>query len=184
MYFQKVISRKTFFKLFFCWLLEGRWQKQDPDPNPDPDLLVRGMDLRIRIKTKIYWIRNTKSGSGRIDIILADPDRHRDRHPGHADPDPDPYPFQPKASRITPVLWIRIRVDPHQFAVNRVDVKRRIRIWVQGMRFCNTASMFPSLAMLSFQHFTGDLIRDPEVCEFWQRLFELLVQGIQITQIF
>jgi hypothetical protein len=62
------------------------------------------MDLRIRIKTKIYWIRNTKSGSGRIDIILADPDRHRDRHPGHADPDPDPYPFQPKASRITPVL--------------------------------------------------------------------------------
>ncbi len=60
------------------------------------------MDLRIRIKTKIYWIRNTKSGSGRIDIILADPDR--DRHPGHADPDPDPYPFQPNALRITPVL--------------------------------------------------------------------------------
>jgi hypothetical protein len=60
------------------------------------------MDLRIRIETKMYWIRNTKSGSGRIDIILADPDR--DRHPEPADPDPDPYPFQTKASRIKSVL--------------------------------------------------------------------------------
>ncbi len=34
------------------------------------------------------------SGSGRIHIILADPDPNRDRHPGHADPDPDLYPFQ------------------------------------------------------------------------------------------
>ncbi len=116
MNFQKVISGKTFFKLFFCWRLEGQWQKQDPDPNPDPDPLVRGMDLRIRIKTKMYWICNTKSGSGRIDIILADPDR--DRHPGHAGTDRDPYPFQPKSSCFTPVLWIRIRGDPSVFCIS------------------------------------------------------------------
>jgi hypothetical protein len=50
MYLQKVISRKTFFKLVFCWRLEG----QDP--------FVRGMDLQIRIHTKMSWIRNTAKG--------------------------------------------------------------------------------------------------------------------------
>jgi hypothetical protein len=39
MYLQKVISRKTFFKLVYCCRREGLCQKKlDPDP------LVRGMD--------------------------------------------------------------------------------------------------------------------------------------------
>ncbi len=47
-------KQKFFFKLVFCWHLEGQWRKrQDPDP------LVRGMDPRIRIPTKRSWIRNT-----------------------------------------------------------------------------------------------------------------------------
>jgi hypothetical protein len=33
MYLQKVISRKSFFKIVFCWHLEGQGRKyQDPDP--------------------------------------------------------------------------------------------------------------------------------------------------------
>jgi hypothetical protein len=54
-YLQKVICRKTFFKLVFCWHLEGKYKDPDPDP------LVRGMDprIRIRIQTKMSWIRNT-----------------------------------------------------------------------------------------------------------------------------
>ncbi len=56
MYLHKVISRKTFFKLVFCWSLEGQWRKQQ-----EPDPLVRGMDpgIPIRIHTKMSWIRNT-----------------------------------------------------------------------------------------------------------------------------
>jgi hypothetical protein len=62
MYLQKVICRKTFFKLVFCWRLEGQlFELQDPDPHRDPDPLVRGMDPRIRIHTKTSWIRNTGS---------------------------------------------------------------------------------------------------------------------------
>jgi hypothetical protein len=60
MYLQKVISRKLFEKLVFCWHLEGQRRKeQDPDPDP----LVKGMDPRtqiwIWIHTKMSWIRNT-----------------------------------------------------------------------------------------------------------------------------
>jgi hypothetical protein len=61
MYLQKVISRKTFFKVSFFLHLEGQWRKwQNSDPNPDP--FVRVMDpriqIRIRIHTKMSWIRN------------------------------------------------------------------------------------------------------------------------------
>ncbi len=37
---------KKYTKLFFCWRLEGHWQKEQ-DPEPDP--LLRGMDPRIWI---------------------------------------------------------------------------------------------------------------------------------------
>jgi hypothetical protein len=80
----------------------------------------------------------------RIDIILAD----QDRHPEPADPDPDPYPFQPKAAPITHQCcesgsaWIRIR-----FAAYRINMKRRIRICLQVMRFRYTVSNFPSVAI-------------------------------------
>jgi hypothetical protein len=47
-------KQKFFFKLVFCWRLEGQWRKQH-DPYP----LVRGIDPRIRIHTKMSWIRNT-----------------------------------------------------------------------------------------------------------------------------
>ncbi len=35
-----VISRKTFFKLVFCWRLEGQWRKyQDPDPDSHQNVM-------------------------------------------------------------------------------------------------------------------------------------------------
>ncbi len=57
MYLQKVISRKTFFKLVFVGVLNVN--DEIAGSGSDPDSLVRGMDPRIRIQTKMSWIRNT-----------------------------------------------------------------------------------------------------------------------------
>jgi hypothetical protein len=65
MYLQKVISKKLFKKLVFCWHL-GKVNDENSRIRiriRDPDPLVRGMDpriqIRIRIHPKISWIRNT-----------------------------------------------------------------------------------------------------------------------------
>jgi hypothetical protein len=58
MYLQKVKQKNFFFKLVFCWRLEGQLRKQ---PDPDPNQLVRGTEACIRGSgsTKMSWIRNT-----------------------------------------------------------------------------------------------------------------------------
>ncbi len=83
MYLQKVICRKTFFKICFCWRLEGQWWKQQ-----DPDPLVRREDPRIRIHTKMSWILNTAGEEMRDRLpqtsnFVASRGQHRLPSPSH-----------------------------------------------------------------------------------------------------
>ncbi len=58
MYLQYVISKKTFFKLVFCWHLG---KVIDENSRIRIQIQIRGMDprIRIRIHTRMSWIRNT-----------------------------------------------------------------------------------------------------------------------------
>jgi hypothetical protein len=66
MYLQKVISRKTFYKIISCWHLEGQCRKKriririrrHGSANPDPDLDPHQNDMdrqHWRIRVHCVW---------------------------------------------------------------------------------------------------------------------------------
>ncbi len=69
---------------------------------------------RLNIRSQIIKVQKSfvcqccGSGSGRIGIILQDPDR--DRHPGPAIPNPDLYPFQPNLKKTRVYFFKKIPV--------------------------------------------------------------------------